>query len=95
MVAVDLDAKLDAFDENAEEAVDLLIGWLQAHRSDLIALARGRHVWGHYRYGNRNFLEWGDGELLVAMAEELADGIVYGSKYVRDARERGLVPRLR
>lgn len=77
-----LDAKLSVFDEHAEEAVDELITWLRDHRGDLIALARGRHVEGHYRYGDSNFLEWGDGELLAQTAQELADAIVYGSRTI-------------
>ena len=77
---VDLDAKLRIFDDYASVAVDSLIEWLTWHRDDLIALARGRHVEGHYRYGDANFLEWNDGELLANTAQELADAIVYQSR---------------
>lgn len=78
----DLDAKLEIFDRHAHEAVDEIIDWLTNHRDDLIALARGRHVEGHYRYGNRNFLEWDDGRLHAEEAQELADAIVYESRRI-------------
>lgn len=78
----DLDAKLAIFDRHAGEAVDELIEWLTRHRGDLIALARGRHVSGHYRYGDANFLEWSDGDLDAETAEELADAIVYRSRRI-------------
>ena len=77
-----LDAKLSVFDEHAEQAVDELLGWLSDHRADLIALARGRHVEGHYRYGDSNFLEWSDGELVAQTAQELADAVVYRSRSI-------------
>lgn len=75
-----LDAKLALFDLHADQAVDEIIEWLQTSRSDLVALARGRHVEGHYRYGDGNFLEWDDGELRAQWAQEVADAIVYGSR---------------
>lgn len=75
-----LDTKLAVFDEYAKEAVDYIIDWFTNHRSDLIALARGRHVEGHYRYGNKNFLEWSTEEILAQAAQEGADKIVYVSR---------------
>lgn len=89
MSSVDLDAKLTIFDEYADVAVDSLIEWLSKHKEDLIVLARGRHVEGHYRYGNKNFLEWDDGELLANTAQELADAIVYQSRAEKRANEGG------
>lgn len=83
-----LDAKLAVFDAQAERAVDELVAWLTDRRADLVALARGRHVEGHYRYGDANFLEWGDGELLAQTAQELADAIVYQSRTIHRRRLR-------
>lgn len=77
-----LDAKLAVFDEHAREAVLDLVDWMLEHTDDLVAVARGRHVEGHYRYGNRNFLEWSDGELEAQTAQELADAIVYRSRTI-------------
>jgi hypothetical protein len=75
--AIGLDVKLASFDEYADEAVAELIMWLGQHGDDLIALARGRRVWGHYMYENRNFLEYDEPRLLAEAAEELADAINY------------------
>lgn len=75
-----LDAKLAIFDAHSDGAITALIDWLIDHADDLIALARGRHVEGHYRYGDSNFLEWSDGELRAQTAQELADAIVYESR---------------
>lgn len=82
MTELDLDAKLDRFDEHAEAAVELLVRWLLDRRRDMVAAARGRHVWGHYRYGNGNFERWGPGQVRAAILEELADGIVYATRYL-------------
>lgn len=85
-LAETLDAKLQVFDGQADNAVDYLIEWLTGYGSDLIAIARGRHVTGHYRFGNRNFLEWDNGELEANAAEELADAIVYISRLLHRRR---------
>lgn len=85
-----LDAKLATFDEYAEEAVDDLIRWLSENRSDLVAVARGRHVLGHYLYGNRNFAEWDRDRLLAETAEELGDAIVYTTRRLWLTRPRGV-----
>ena len=77
---MDLDAKLDVFDANAKTAVRFLIDWLRDNPDDLIALARGRHVEGHYRYGERGLFEYDDAHLLAESAQELADAIVYISR---------------
>lgn len=78
----DLDAKLDTFDRHADRAVDEIIEWLTEHRADLIALARGRHVEGHYRYGDKGLFEYGGRELQAEAAQELADGIVYVARRI-------------
>lgn len=77
-----LDAKLEVFDEHANQAVDELIAWLDQCRDDLIAVARGRHVTGHYLYGDVNFKEWGRRRLRKETAEELADAIVYTTRAI-------------
>lgn len=81
-----MDAKLAVFDEHAADAVAFLIDWLGDHGTDLVAVARGRHVEGHYRYGDRNFLEWDDDELLAQAAQELGDAIVYISRRLHRAQ---------
>lgn len=84
----ELTAKLEIFDEFADQAVQDLVVWLLASRAELVALARGRHVDGHYRYGDHNFLEWNDGELRAETAQELADAIVYQSRALARAHGR-------
>lgn len=78
-----LDAKLADFDDHADDAVDDLIDWLEEHRDDLIAVARGRHVTGHYLYEDRNFAEYDIPRLRKETADELADAIVYTSRRLR------------
>lgn len=85
----DLDAKLAIFDREAANAAWFLMKWITRHQEDLVALARGRHVEGHYRYGDRNFLEWDDAELTAQAAQEIADAIVYISRLLHRAREEG------
>jgi hypothetical protein len=84
-----LAAKLDVFDEFADQAVRDLVVWLLASRRELVALARGRHIDGHYRYGDRNLTEWDDDVLRAETAQELADAIVYQSRAL--ARQAGRV----
>jgi hypothetical protein len=84
-----LEAKLEIFDRYAHDAVRDLIGTLAVYAEDLVVLARGRHVDGHYRYGDRNFLEWDDGEMLAQQMQELADAIVYGTQRRHRATVRG------
>ena len=69
-------------DRHAEQAVDDLIGWLTQHRADLIAVARGRHILGHYLYQDANFAEYTVDRLRTETAEELADAIVYRSRQI-------------
>ena len=76
----DLDSKLVLFDAFALGAVDDIIVWLTDHPEDLIAVARGRHVVGHYRFQEEGLFEYDEKHLLAEMAEELADAIVYGAR---------------
>jgi hypothetical protein len=78
-----LDAKLKTHEVWAPAAVDFLIAWMQEHSNELIAMARGRHVWGHYIHGDRNYAEYNQDRLIAEAAEELADGINYISLYLR------------
>lgn len=73
----DLRAKLDVFDKNSREAACYVVSWLAEHSDDLIAVARGRHVMGHYRFQERGLFEYDVDGLLAEAAEELADAIVY------------------
>lgn len=73
----DLPAKLEAFDRHAPDAVRFIITWLTENHGDLVAVARGRHVTGHYRYADAGLFEFDTDALLAEAAEEVADAIVY------------------
>ena len=45
--------------------------------AEVLAVARGRHILGHYEYGDTNLFEWSDGKVRAAIIEELADAVVY------------------
>lgn len=77
-----LGAKLKQHAEWASSAVEMIIAWLQTHPEELITLARGRHVYGHYRYGDRNFAEYDQDRLIAEAAEEIADCINYLALYL-------------
>lgn len=76
-VSRDLDAKLAAFDAHAAAAVDELLAWIERDRDALIALARGRHVEGHYRYRDGLMYEYGNDELTAEASQEVGDAINY------------------
>ena len=78
-----LDAKLKQHEEWAHRAVEMMIAWLREHPEEIIAMARGRHVWGHYVYGDRHYAEYDQDRLIAEAAEELADGVNYLSLYLR------------
>lgn len=44
---------------------------------EIIQIAKGRHILGHYEYGDTNLMEWSDGKIVAAVLEELADALVY------------------
>ena len=77
MTGLSLDAKLAVFDAHAEQAVFEIIDWLSQHPHDLIAVARGRHVTGHYRFRDAGLFEHDQDALQAEAAEELGDAIVY------------------
>lgn len=82
----DLESKLSRWDAYAPLAHRYLIDWLRDSPDELMAMARGRHVWGHYRFGDRNYAEYDEDRLVAEAAEELADAINYIARlmYLRD-----------
>lgn len=76
--------KVALFDSWAETAVADLIDFLRTHEQELIDFARGRHIWGHFHYGDTEMYEWNDGQMRAALVEELADAIVYRAKMLAD-----------
>ena len=82
----DVGAKLERWDEWAPLAHRYLIDWLRQEPDELMAIARGRHVWGHYRYGDRNYAEYDIDRLVAEASEELGDAINYLARmlYLRD-----------
>ena len=81
-----LDSKLRDFDSQADAAVTWLIAFLDEYRPELVHLARGRQVLGHFRFRDRLLYEYSRDELTAETAEELADAIVYISRML-DLRE--------
>ena len=75
-----LDSKLRDFDSQADAAVTWLIAFLDEYRAELVHLARGRLVLGHFRFRDRLLYEYSRDELTAETAEELADAIVYISR---------------
>lgn len=78
-----VERKLDAHDEFAAGAVKYLIDWLQDEPEPLLAMARGRHAEGHYRYGDTLMFEYSQEELKAEAAQEIADAICYVSLLLR------------
>ena len=76
-------SKLAAHDEFAKAAVRYLIDWLRDDPEPLLAMARGRHAEGHYRYGDSLMFEYGQEELAAEAAQEVADAICYLSLRLR------------
>lgn len=79
-----LEEKLALFDKYAGRALEDVVDMLHGEKEQLVSFARGRHIWGHHRYGDRNFLEWDDGQMQAAIREELADAVVYQAKVLAD-----------
>lgn len=89
---VSLETKLQAFDENAEWAAAWLAKLLLYDTETLIKAARQRHIEGHYKYGDKNLVEWSLFRLYEEMVEELADAIVYSTRIRQEHDERMGVP---
>jgi hypothetical protein len=69
--------KLETFDRYAPAAVVFLIDWLEHEHEALIAVAKGRHAEGHYRYADKLMYEYADDELIAEASQELGDAINY------------------
>lgn len=83
----DLDTKLRDLDEYRLAAVHFLIDWLREDMHPLASMARGRHVEGSYRYGDKLMYEYTQNELKAEAAQELADAVNYIALLLsRDAR---------
>jgi len=63
-----------------ESAFDWLRQFMEAYRSELIALARGRHAWGTLRYPRAPLYRKTQDELAAEIGEELADALVYAAR---------------
>jgi hypothetical protein len=70
-------AKLETHEEWAPAAIRYLIDWLRDDPEPLLAMARGRHAEGHYRYGDTVMYEYDQPTLLAEAAQELADAVNY------------------
>ena len=70
-------SKLAEWDANADAALGELLDWIVKNRDELLAVARGRHVWGHFRYADRNYYEYDADRLVSETAEEIGDAINY------------------
>lgn len=82
---VPLAEKLDVFDRHADEAVDHIKLWLETNRTELLTVARARHITGHYVHGDGNFMEWTSGRMRSEAAQEIADAIVYVAQLLHRA----------
>lgn len=80
-----LSRKLEQHEQYAARAVQYLIDWLSADGYELEALARGRHVTGHYLYGDTLMYEYDARRLKAEAAEELADAVNYIALMLRRA----------
>jgi hypothetical protein len=78
-------AKLAEHDEYAKSAVRYLIDWLREDPDTLLAMARGRHAEGHYRFGDSLMFEYGQEQLVAEAAQEIADAVCYLSLMLRRA----------
>jgi hypothetical protein len=75
-----LDAKLARWDEYAPRTIAKLIELLVYRKDEILAVARGRHVRGHYLFGDRNYAEYDRDRLLWETIEELADAVNYTAR---------------
>jgi hypothetical protein len=70
-------AKAAVIDKHEVMAYHRLIDLFHLHWNEILTVARGRHILGHYEYGDSNLFEWSDGKVRAAIIEELADAVVY------------------
>jgi hypothetical protein len=81
--AAAIDAKLAALEEWGPASVRYLIDWLREEAEPLLAMAKGRHAEGHYRYGDTVMYEYSQDVLRAEAAQELADAINYVALLLR------------
>ena len=77
--------KLADHDEYAKAALRYIIDWCRDEPEPLLAMARGRHAEGHYRYGDTLMFEHSQDTLVAEAAQELADAICYLALLLRRA----------
>lgn len=80
-------SKLLAHDEFAPAALRYIIDWCRDDPEPLLAMARGRHAEGHYRYRETLMFEYSQDELTAEAAQELADAICYLALKLRRAAD--------
>lgn len=73
----EVERKLRELDPYRTQAVDWIGDWLGGDWTGLIAVARGRHAEGHYRYGDSVMYEYNQQTLIAEAAQEIADAINY------------------
>ena len=83
-------SKMDDWEQCAPVALRYLIDWLRDEPETLMALAKGRVAWGHYRHGDTLMYEFTQDELLANASEELGDAINYIARliHLRDNAEK-------
>ena len=77
--------KLTEHEVWAPAAIRYLIDWLREDPEALLAMARGRHAEGHYRYGDTVMYEYDQRTLVAEAAQELADAINYIGLFLKRA----------
>ena len=75
-----LPGKLAAVDRHADKTHQFLLQFLTEYWEELVLMAKGRLVRGHFHWQDRNYKEWDADRLLAELAEELADAINYGTE---------------
>ena len=73
----DIDHKLAELDPFRLAAVRFLIDWLRDEPDAIVAMSRGRHAEGHYRYGDSVMYEYDQRTLQAEASQELADAVNY------------------
>lgn len=71
--------KVAVIDRHASTARHVLLELVQDDElwSEVVAVARGRHVLGSYEYGDTNLFEWSTPRVRSERLQELADWLVY------------------
>ena len=75
-----LNGKLASVDRREEQAKTFLLTFIEQYWDELVLMAKGRLVRGHFEYEDRNYKEWGPERLLAELAEEIADAINYAAE---------------